>query len=126
MSDKPLSERMREEPVRAGHRRVPESLITEVSALEQRVAALVEGQDSLKAQTVRIRVALGGSTQDNPGGRGGDTEDLAREVMARVADLESKLQRALAEPTYQEMARHIGDIPAFIASRKAEILKEGK
>lgn len=71
-------------------------------ALQQTVDAIMEGQELLKAQTVRIRAVLGGSTRDNPDGLSGDTEELARLTMQRIADLEAKLGAALAEPTYAE------------------------
>ena len=54
-------------------------------------ARIMEGQESLKAQTVRIRAVLGGSTHDNPNGKEGDTEALAAAVVGENERLRALL-----------------------------------
>ena len=96
-----LSERMRDG---LGAYSAAYKFAPEVSALEQRLAAVLEGQDSLKAQTVRIRAALGGSTRDTPNGLTGDTEDIARDCYKRLAAAEGlvpegwRIKQTLSNP----------------------------
>lgn len=69
------------------------ALESRLAAAEARVAALVEGQEMLRQQTVRIRNALGGVTREGNGTLIGDTEQIAKDVVAENKRLREALQK---------------------------------